>query len=65
MNSPKGNTDKNKKSRYKGVGMHTFKKDAATDKFFEDLGIISLTKEELEERRQRLLRELDEYRKKE
>ena len=56
MNSPKGKTDKNKKSRYKGVGMATFKKDAATEKFFKDLGIITLTEEELKERNLRLLR---------
>ena len=53
MNSPKHSTSK-KPSRYKGVGMVTFKHNKATDKHFEDLGIISLTTEELQARELRL-----------
>ena len=53
MNSPKHKTLKNSRS-YAGVGMVTFKHNKATDKHFEDLGIISLTKEEIEARKLRL-----------
>jgi len=59
MNSPTHSTSK-KPSRYKGVGMVTFKHNKATDKYFEDLGIITLTKEELKERNLRLLNALKE-----
>ena len=56
MNSPKHKTLKNSRS-YAGVGMVTFKHNKATDKHFADLGIISLTKEELKARKLRLLQE--------